>query len=267
MTSIDSRRRTFLGRSMSFLGAGLGGSMLATLTASCDNGSNKANQSVNTQSSRYLPYKDKLDQCFSAVIQDVMDTMNLRNQCMAPTVKPLLPTMKLWGEARTMYMEEVTTMTDKPFQIEMELLDSLKPGQVIVGQCNARTPSAAWGGLLTNAAIGHGGHGVVLDGGARDYDEIVELGFPTFCSLLTPYDSLGRMDGISMDTPIVCGGVPVNPGDLVYGDVVGVVIIPQEAAKEVIARAWGKVQGESRVREELRSGASVVDTFEKYGIL
>ncbi len=75
------------------------------------------------------------------------------------------------------------------------------------------------------------------------------------------------MDGVARGEPITVGGVRVAPGDLVFADMDGVVVAPQEVATEVIARAWEKVQGEGRVREELRAGASVVETFHKYGIL
>jgi regulator of RNase E activity RraA len=75
------------------------------------------------------------------------------------------------------------------------------------------------------------------------------------------------MDGKERDIPILCGGIKVHPGDLLYGDVDGVVVVPKEIAPEVIEKAWEKVQGENTVREELRAGAGVVKTFEKYGIL
>ncbi len=264
---IDRKRRGLLVQGVSLLGATAGGTMLSSLVSGCDNSKVKSSSNDSGHPSKYLEYKDKLDRCFSAVLQDVMDTMNVRGQCMNPKIKPLVPTMKTWGEAVTIYLETVTEVPEKPFQMEMELLDDTKEGQIIVAQCNAQELSAFWGGLLSNAAVGHKVSGVIIDGGARDYDEIVELNFPTFCAGLTPYDSLGRMDGKERDIPIECGGVKVNPGDLVYGDVDGVVVVPQEIADEVIAKAWEKVQGESTVREELRSGASVVKTFEKYGIL
>ena len=216
---------------------------------------------------RYLEYNDRLERLFSAVIMDVMDTMNVRVQCMDPMIRPLTPSMRTWGEAVTMYLEEVTEVPKKPFQLEMEVLDDLREGQVIVAQCDARHRSALWGGLLSNAAVGRKGAGLICDGGARDYNEIVSLGFPTFCTGLTPYDSQGRMDGREREIPIECGGIRVVPGDLVFGDVDGVVVIPAGIADEVITRAWEKVRGENTVREELRSGASVVQTFEKYGIL
>ncbi|MCE5250692.1 RraA family protein [bacterium] len=216
---------------------------------------------------KYLKYNDKLSKCYSAVLMDVMDQMNHRVQCMHHSIKPLVPTMRTWGEAVTMYFETVTEVPEKPFQLEMEVLDDVKEGQVIVTQCNAETMSAFWGGLLSNAAVGRKAAGVISDNGARDYMEIVSLDFPTFCKGLTPYDSCGRMDGKDRDIPIICGGIRVAPGDLVFGDVDGVVVVPQEIADEVISRAWEKVMGENTVREELRAGASVVKTFQKYGIL
>ena len=263
---INRDRRSALVRGASILGATMGGSMLSSL-ASCQSNTGRAGRSGTGNTSKYLKYKDKLDKCFSAVLQDVMDGMNVRVQCMNPQIKPLTPSMKTWGEAVTIYLETVTEVPEKPFQMEMELLDDTKEGQIIVAQCNTRELTAFWGGLLSNAAVGHKVHGIIIDGGARDYNEIIELGFPTFCKGLSPYDSLGRMDAKERDIPIECGGVRVNPGDLIFGDVDGVVVVPQEMADEVIAKAWEKIQGESTVREELRSGASVVKTFEKYGIL
>jgi len=127
--------------------------------------------------------------------------------------------------------------------------------------------SAAWGGLLTTAAMSRKARGVVTDGGARDYEEIVDLGFPTFCRGLTPYDSLGRMDVVEIHGLVRCGGIAVRPGDLIFADMVGIVVVPQELADEVIDKAWEKVNGESKVREALRNGASVAETFAKYGIL
>jgi 4-hydroxy-4-methyl-2-oxoglutarate aldolase len=198
---------------------------------------------------------------------DVMDTMGVRRQCLEPHIRPLLPAMRTWGEAVTMHLEAVSAVPARPFQLEMEVIDGLQEGQVIVAHCEARELSAFWGGLLTNAALGRRAAGVITDGGVRDYAEITALGFPTFAAGLTPYDSLGRMDGKQRDVPITCGGVRVCPGDLVFGDVDGIVVVPQDIVDQVIGKAWEKVQAESTVRDELRAGASVVETFRKHGVL
>jgi len=257
-------RRKFLGKSAAMIGAGVGGSLLSNSEAQAAKSSSGM---ARRPKSRYLKYKDKLDKCFSAVLQDVMDGMNVRVQCMDASIKPLDPGMRTWGEALTIYLETVTEVPEHPFQMEMELLDSANEGHIIIAQCNSKELTAFWGGLLTNAAVGRKMTGVIIDGGARDYNEIMELGFPVFCKGLSPYDSLGRMDAKECDVPVECGGIRVNPGDLIFGDVDGIVVVPQEIVDEVIAKAWEKVQGESTVREELRNGAGVADTFKKYGIL
>lgn len=261
---VDLNRRKFLGRSAFIIGAGVTASVLQPAEAF---GATLSGKTPKKPKSRYLKYHDKLDKCFSAVLQDVMDGMNVRLQCMDSAIKPLDPSMRTWGEAITIYLETATKVPENPFQMEMELLDSANEGHIIIAQCNSRELAAVWGGLLTNAAVGRKMAGVIIDGGARDYDEIMELSFPTFCRGLSPYDSLGRLDGKEIDVPVECGGIRVYPGDLVFGDVDGVVVVPQGIVDEVIEKAWKKVQAESKVREELRSGAGVADTFKKYGIL
>ena len=188
-------------------------------------------------------------------------------QCMDPSVRPLVPSMRTWGEAVTARFGAVAEVPAKPFRLEMQVVDSLREGQVLVSQCDTKELSSAWGGLLTTAARSRKARGVITDGGARDYVEIVELGFPTFCRGLTPYDSLGRMDVQEINMPIHCGGTMTRPGDLIFADVDGTVVVPQELADEAIFKAWEKVKGESKVRDALRSGASVTATFEKYGVL
>jgi regulator of RNase E activity RraA len=216
---------------------------------------------------RYLKYDDKLSQCFSSVIMDVLDTLGRRVQCIDPAIRPFVPSMRMWGEAVTARFVTVRQVPKKPYDLEMQVIDGLREGQVLVSACETDELSAAWGGLLTTAALSRKARGVVTDGGARDYEEIVELGFPTFCRGLTPYDSLGRMDVVEIQGIVRCGGIAVRPGDLIFADVVGTVVVPQELADEVIDKAWEKVNGESKVRDALRAGASVAETFSKYGIL
>jgi 4-hydroxy-4-methyl-2-oxoglutarate aldolase len=216
---------------------------------------------------KYLEYDDRLAECFSGVIMDTLDSLGHRVQCMRPDVRPLVPTMRTWGEAVTARFRAVSGVPQHPYSLEMQVVDGLREGQVLVSQCDTEELSAAWGGLLTTAAQSRKARGVVTDGGARDYVEIVELGFPTFCRGLTPYDSLGRMDVREINVPIRCGGIDVRAGDLIFADVDGIVVVPQEVADEAIRKAWEKVKGENKVRDALRSGASVTETFARYRIL
>ena len=216
---------------------------------------------------KYLPYDEKLSHCFSSVIMDTLDSLGHRVQCMRPDIRPLVPSMRTWGEAVTARFAAVRDVPKQPYALEIQVVDGLREGQVLVTQCDAEELSAAWGGLLSTAARSRKARGVVTDGGVRDYTEIVELGFPTFCRGLTPYDSLGRMDVVDTNVPIRCGGIAVRPGDLIFADVDGTVVVPQALAEETIDKAWEKVTGESKVRDALRAGAGVAETFAKYGIL
>lgn len=209
----------------------------------------------------------KLPKLYTAVLADVMDRMGIWNHTMRYDIRPLDNKMRVFGRARTVLAVEVYKVPDETYKLEIQAVDSLRPGDVLVVTQNGSTKSSFWGELLSNAAIGRGAQGVVLDGLTRDVRGILELGFPVFCRGITPADSRGRLDVVDLDVPIDCGGVRVNPGDYIFGDIDGVVVIPSDRINEVFARAIEKVEGESTVREELRAGASVKEVFAKYGIL
>jgi regulator of RNase E activity RraA len=93
------------------------------------------------------------------------------------------------------------------------------------------------------------------------------MSFPVFHGGIGPLDSKGRSKMVARDEPIVCGGVAVQPGDLVVGDADGVVVIPQQMAGEVIERALAKITGENHTRDELAAGASLAEVFARHGVL
>ena len=107
----------------------------------------------------------------------------------------------------------------------------------------------------------------MIDGLSRDTKKIVGMGFPVFVAGFRPTDSLGRIEVIESDTPIICSGVWVNPGDLIFGDIDGIVVVPQSIEEQVIAKAKEKVKGENLVRDLLQQGVKISVAFERYGIL
>ena len=127
--------------------------------------------------------------------------------------------------------------------------------------------SALWGELLSTACRARGAVGAVLDGLTRDTEKILDMDFPVFASGFTPLDSKGRLDGLYFNKPIKIGDCLVEPGDWVFADIDGVVVVPQRLAEQAFAQAMEKVSGENKVREELAAGKSVRETFAKYGIL
>ena len=126
---------------------------------------------------------------------------------------------------------------------------------------------APLGELLTTAARARGAVGAVTDGFVRDVRGIRAVKFPVFHGGIAPLDSKGRGKVADIDVPVECAGVHVEPGDLVFGDVDGVVVVPQPIARETVKRALEKVQGEDRTRDELRQGARLAEVFKKYGVL
>jgi 4-hydroxy-4-methyl-2-oxoglutarate aldolase len=136
-----------------------------------------------------------------------------------------------------------------------------------VASTHRSTRTCLWGELLSTASVARGATGAVIDGYTRDVRQIRDMQFPVFSTGMYPVDSAGRSMVIDYDCPVSCGNVIVHPGDIVFGDVDGVVVIPAQAAQEVIRRALEKVEGENITRDELRKGATLREVYDKYGVL
>jgi regulator of RNase E activity RraA len=213
---------------------------------------------------------DQFRNLSAAVLSDVMDVLGLMNQAMQPFVRPLDESLVLAGRARTgLYMLAYEVREgENPYEVEIALVDDLKPGDVPVLACDGPTQRIApWGELLSTAAKARGAAGCITDGLVRDVRQIREMRFPVFHGGIGPLDTKGRATMVRRDVPVECAGVIVNSGDILFGDVDGVVVIPQERAAEVLAKAKEKVAGEGRTRDELREGRLLRDVFEKYRIL
>jgi regulator of RNase E activity RraA len=206
---------------------------------------------------------------YAAVLSDVLDAQGYRHQVLPPQVRPLDEALVLCGRARTGLYRDVYHVPSghNPYALEIALIDDLKPGEVAVLGCGSSGRIAPWGELLTTASLARGAHGCVTDGLVRDVRAIREMRFAVFHGGIGPLDSKGRGEVCAIDVPIECAGVTVNPGDLVFGDADGVLVVPQPIARQTVQRALEKVEGEDRTRDELRGGARLADVFEKYGIL
>ncbi len=203
----------------------------------------------------------------SAVLADVLDGLGHRHTALPPDVRPLRPTWKLFGQAATLSAMPVDAEPVHPYAVELECLDALRPGEVLVATTNGDRGSALWGELLSTAARARGAAGVVLDGLTRDAARILAMDYPVFAAGFSPLDSKGRLDGVSHGQPIRIGACLIRPGDWVFGDIDGIVVVPAEVAETAFARALEKVNGENRVREELSRGRSIREVFAEYRIL
>jgi regulator of RNase E activity RraA len=213
-------------------------------------------------------YLDRIaEHLYSSVVSDVLDDAGHRHQVMRPEVRPLYVGARVVGRAATMLAIAVSELPPEPYKLLMDLLDGLKPGEVVVGAVQGESRAALWGELLSTHTRAKGARGVVLDGMSRDSWGIVEMKFPVFATGLSPADSKGRLNVVAIRSTIPIGGVSVADGDLVVADDDGCVVVPAAIEEEIVARALEKVAGEDTMRDILQKGASIRAVFAEYGIL
>ena len=154
-----------------------------------------------------------------------------------------------------------------PYELEIALIDSLQPGEIPVFACSNRARIAPWGELLSTASAKRGAAGALMDGCVRDIRAIRAMKFPVFHAGIAPLDSKGRGKIMALDTSIECAGVPVRPGDLIFGDADGAVVIPRDVEGKVLTLAFQKISGERNTLRDLQRGNSLSEVFARYGIL
>ncbi len=208
------------------------------------------------------------DELFPAVVGDVMDTRGLRRQFLPPQIKPLDPAMVVIGRALPVLEEDLPAGEEAgdPFGLMFHALDDLKPDEVYI--CSGASPTyALWGGLMSTRARQLGAAGAVVDGYSRDTSEVLQLNFPTFSYGGYAQDQGVRGRVTDFRLPIELAGVRIEPGDIIFGDVDGVCVVPRRAEADVFNAALEKVRGEQRVRQALEAGMSTVEAFAKFGIM
>jgi regulator of RNase E activity RraA len=208
-----------------------------------------------------------LENLYSAVVADVLDRMGYRNQILSSRIHALTPARRISGRVFTAQAVSVTDIPAEPYKLEMQAIDTMQSGDVLVVDAGHNQDSAFWGELLSTACMAKGVRGIVMSGCSRDLWALNQMDFPVFGTGATPADSLGRLDVVSIGQPITIDGVTTKNGDLILGDLDGVVIIPSEAAEKALQLAMEKVSGENTVREELAAGVPVAEVFRKHGIL
>ena len=208
-------------------------------------------------------------QLFTSVLSDCLDSVGHRDQALPSRIRPLDEELVMVGRARTAAFMEVYHHEPgtNPYELEIALIDSLKPGEIPVFACSNPARVAPWGELLSTAARARGAAGALMDGCTRDIKAIRAMKFPVFHGGIAPLDSKGRGRIMILDVPVACGGVMVATGDLVFGDADGVVVVPQPIEAEVLALAFDKVKGEKSTLSDLRRGDKLADVFARYGIL
>ena len=207
---------------------------------------------------------------FCSMLSDVLDSLGHRQQAVGAHIRPLDESLVMVGRARTMLFADVyepPAPGENPYELEIRLLDDLKPGDIVVSACGATGRIAPWGGLTSTASKMRGAVGALTDGFVRDIKDVRELGFPVFAAGIAPLDSRGRGKVIEIDVPVECAGVRITPGDIVFGDADGCVAIPRTLEAEVLKLGREKRVGENRSHDALLAGRLLGDVYDEFGIL
>lgn len=204
---------------------------------------------------------------YTAVVSDSLDQLGVRNQAMREYLRPVHSRCTCAGWARTIACSDVYHIPPDPYAIEIEAVDSLLPGEIAVVGTQKSLRNAPWGELLSTAARARGARGAIVDGLVRDVRKIEEIDFPVFASGIKPVDSMGRGVVTAYNILVECGEVLVSPGDFIFADLDGIVVVPRDILKDVIAVATEKAQKENNSRRELLAGNYLRDVYNKYGVL
>jgi len=201
----------------------------------------------------------------TASVADAVDRVVQRPGFMSHEIKPILPG-RVAGPAVTVL--ERAALEAQPPRHALQAIDEAPAGSIIV--IGLEDPGSArnvaqWGGLMAAAAATRGLVGAVLDGGVRDVEEIRQMGFPVFSRTVVPSTSVGRLVTVAMGVPVPCGGVLVNPGDIIVGDSDGVVVVPRAVAAEVLAAATQIEETERRMTARIRESGSILQALQDFG--
>ncbi len=203
---------------------------------------------------------------YTPVVGDILDELGFAHQFLPQPIQPVREEMKLAGRAMPVVMIDIFGKQKKPFGLLTEALDQLQPGEVYLAS-GGDMRCAYWGEILTATAKKRGAVGAVINGFHRDTPKVLEQNWPVFSRGRFAQDSAVRTQVVDFRCQIEVGQVTVHPGELVFGDLDGVVIVPKAVEAEVIERALVKARGEKLVRKEIEAGMSSTAAFKKYAIL
>ena len=211
---------------------------------------------------------------FPAVVGDVLDKMGYLHQFLPAKIQPLDEAMVLVGRAMPVLEADIydldketnNPLAGKPFGLMLEALDTLKPGDIYVA-AGGSLNYAMWGALMSTRAKTLGAKGALVNGYIRDSKDIKSLDFPAFGRGKYAQDQGPRGQVIDYNVTVEIAGIRIEPGALLFGDCEGVLVIPVEAEKEIIAKSLEKATKENTVEAAIKNGMSAVDAFKTYEVM
>lgn len=202
---------------------------------------------------------------YTGAVADVLDAHGLRHQVLPTAITPLRLDAKLAGPAFPGRGEPTDDVNHDDTASRLAMLESVTPGSVSVWACGGHEGSAHWGEIMTVSVMERGCVGAVIDGGLRDTGFLLALDFPVFSRFRSSASSIGRWDILDWDCSVLIGETTIHPGDWIFGDADGVVVVPTDVVADVIVASEEKARTEADMRRELAEGARPSDVFRKLG--
>jgi len=202
---------------------------------------------------------------YTAIVGDVLDTVGRRHQFLPARCRPLRPDLMVAGRAMTVLEEDVSAEPAHPFGRMFEAIDSLRPHEIYIA-AGGSPIYAQWGELMSTAARARGATGAVLAGMSRDTRAILALDFPVFSYGCYAQDQRGRGQIADHHVTLNIEGVQVRPGDIVFGDIDGVLVVPREVEEEVITGALQRARKERGALKDLAAGRASLEVFKTHGV-
>lgn len=211
---------------------------------------------------------DRFKKLYTGVVSDAMDKLGMRNHLLPYYLRPLKENMVVAGYAFTGRGAVTQNESDNDNEMRFAMLEHIKEWDVPVWDCGGSTNCAHWGGLMTRSTKQGGGVGAIIDGGVRDVGDILSKDFPVFLKFYSSGSSIGRWNIMEFQKPIKIGGVDINPGDFIYGDIDGVIVIPSAKIMDVLLKAEEIFNKENDMSADMdKAGMKIRDAYAKYGVI
>jgi regulator of RNase E activity RraA len=208
---------------------------------------------------------ERYEKLYTGAVADILDERGFRNQVLGREMRPILPQKRAAGFAFPALGEATDDLAYDCRPAILKFLAAVPSDSMIALNPGKEKTCAHWGEFMSLTARNQGCRGVVVDGGVRDTDLIIQAGFQVFHTFFWPVSSVGRWRPIHFGHPVVIHGVEIRPGDLMLGDIDGVVVVPQPLIEEVLQAAEECYRAERSMKDELREGKTMEEVFNKYG--
>lgn len=213
--------------------------------------------------------RERYTKLYSGLVSDALEHMGYHHQCMASGIYPLVHTMQVAGPAFTAHGISTPSRDTKVHDIRLGMFKSMTDGCVQIRDTQGDLSCGHFGEISATAAFAAGCVGAVIDGSTRDSNYLINMGFPTFCRFRNPVEAFGRFMIVDYQIPIyvqgMSGRLVVNPGDYVFGDNDGIVVVPYELTVKVLELAEEWYESEGKSRQAMAQGKDPFQVYQEFG--